>query len=184
MATTHQIDAQVIERGFNALDPKIALGLTKLAQIALPNTAYAAADQTVVGTTLTASTYLNIANGVGFNGGFAAVGGRKYRLEGRLFTTSTASNGLKIDMNQGNATFSNVRGLYLGFASATVAASATVTALTTALSSTNTILEAQIDVALECSGSGSVGLRFAESANSTGVILLQGSWLSLTEIPV
>lgn len=182
MATTHEILRKTTERGLNGLDAKIPYAQLYLIQRALPNTAYADADQTVIGTTFANSTYLNIASSVGFNGGSAAVGGRKYRLEGRLFTTSTASNGLKIDMNQGSAVFGNVRGLYMGFASASVAASATVTALTTALSSTNTILEAQIDLALECTGSGSVGLRFAESANSTGVILLQGSWLSLTEI--
>lgn len=183
MATSLQILSNVIEQN-KAADPAVQKLLRYVAMRSMPNTVYATADQTVVGTTLTNSTYLNIDKAVGFNGNTACVGGRKYRLEGRLFTTSTASNGLKIDMNQGTATFGNVRGLYLGFASATVAASATVTALTTALSSTNTILEAQIDVALECSNSGSIGLRFAESANSTGVILLQGSWLSLTEIPL
>jgi hypothetical protein len=179
--STHQALSALITRN-KAVDESTNRLSQFLVQRSVPNTAYAEADQTVIGTTLAASTYLNIANGVGFNGGQAVVGGRKYRLEGRLFTTSTASNGLKFDANAGTATFGNVRGLYLGFASATVAASATVTALTTALSSTNTILEAQIDVSLEASGSGSIGLRFAESANSTGVILLRGSWLSLTEI--
>jgi len=181
MSTSHQALSALITR--NGAVPEAVNKLAQfLVQRALPNTAYATADQTVIGTTLAASSYLVIANGVGYNGGKAVVGGRKYRLEGRLFTTSTASNGLKFDLGASTAAFGNIRGLYLGFASATVAASATVTATTTALSSANTILEAQIDVALEATDSGSIGLRFAESANSTGVILLRGSWLSLTEI--
>lgn len=183
MATSLQFLSKFVGRGLFGLDARHQNNFRYVLQRgAAANTAYATADQTVVGTTLAASTYLTLANACGFNNDQAVVGGRKYQLQGRLFVTATASNGIKIDMNAGTATFSKINGVYSGISATAIAASA-VTALTSTLSSTATILEVQIDVALEASASGSLGLRFAESANSTGVIVLQGSWLSLTEIP-
>lgn len=180
MATTHEILTKFITQ--NQVLPDSVNKLTRfMLQRSLPNTAYATADQTVVGTVLAASTYLQLVNGVGLNGGAAVLGGRKYRLEGQLFVTSTASNGLKFDVNAGTATFSKVNGSLIGYAAGALVA-ASPTTIATAFSSASTIVSASISVALESSGAGSIGIRFAESANSTGVIILQGSWLSLTEI--
>lgn len=180
MATTHELITKLITQ--NSVVPEPVSRLTRFVfQKSVPNTAYCTADQTVVGTTLANSTYLQIANGVGLNGGAAVLGGRKYRLEGQLFVTSTASNGLKFDLNAGTATFSKVNGSLVGMTAAALVTSSPTT-IATAFSSASTIVSASISVALESSGSGSIGLRFAESANSTGVIILQGSWLSLTEI--
>jgi len=140
-----------------------------------PNIVVASADQTVAGTTLTASTYLLLNQDV-YNGGKALTGGDKYIFGGKLLLTSTASNGVKYDLSQGNATATAINWTSK-IISASAIACASATALNTSVSSTNTALIAEFEGYIDVSAGGSFGIKFSEASNSTGVTLLKGSYI-------
>lgn len=182
MATTHEIIKNVVERGFSALDAKIALGLLKEVQIALPNVAYATADQNVAGTSLAASTYLAIANGVGFNGGYAVLGGRTYSIDCYIACSVGTSGGIKVALDGGTATATNVQLTYEHLTASAIAVTDSAALATTAGAATTGVIAVRIRGSFVATGSGSLVLRFSEFASVTQATVKKGSWLALTEI--
>ena len=184
MATTHPVIAKVVERGFNALDAKIALGLQKLAQIAIPNCAYLLTDYTGAATTVpTAVTDLVIANGVGFNGGNAVVGGRAYQFEAWLPMTVNGTSGATILCNGGTATFSAFTAAGYAYTAAAVATLVTTAAASAVVDAATAYTSVIIKGSFTASDSGSFGLRLGTHASTTAALILAGAYVKLLELP-
>lgn len=164
------------------LDKDEQKALIYILRAAIPNVVHATADQTVAGTTMTNSDYLTFTNGLYPNGGPACMGGKAYILKGVLLCTAVATNGIKIDFDNSTATFSDANINYCFTVADQTGASNNTTAIATDGSTTTAAVRVEIDGWLECSSSGTLGLRFAEQANSTGVPVLEGSYLTLQEV--
>lgn len=181
MATSHQILTNVISQN-GAVPESVNKMARYIVQRAVPNIAYATADQAVAGTTLTASTYLTIANSVGYNQNAACVGGRWYSVEGYLATSVGASGGIKISLGAGTATATDVQ-LTVEDLVAGGLATYDLTALNGANGAATTgVLGVRITGSFKCTGSGSLALSFAEFAAVSSATVKKGSWLKLTEI--
>lgn len=184
MASTHLTLAKVIERNVQVAPANRRL-MEFVTQRALPNYAYVPANETtVVNATLVSSPNLVIADSTYLSGGKALQGGRTYLVEGSLKVTSDVAGGLKIALDAGTATFGNFN-LDADFVTASAIASVNSTAVGTAVGSTALVLHCDFSATVECSGSGSIGLRYAENnAAGAALILLRGSWMRVTEIPL
>lgn len=155
-----------------------------LFQKAVSNRVVATADQTVAGTVLANSTYLQIADGMYPNTSALTglQGGKSYHVEAVLFVTAVGANGIKIDLDGGTATFTTGTNINYTGITASAIASANTTAVATDYAQTAAVLKVVISGHLVCSSSGSLILRFSENANSTGVPLLTGSWMEVREV--
>jgi len=184
MASSHTILSKLIERNAQVSQPSRKLH-EFLVQRAFPNIAYVPANETaVVDATLVASPNLLIADATYLSGGKALQGGRTYLVEGMLKVTSDVAGGLKIALDGGTATFANFN-LDADFVTASAIVSANTTSSIASVGSTALVLHCAFSATVECSGSGSIGLRYAENnAAGAAVTLLRGSWMKVTEIPI
>lgn len=184
MASTHLTLAKVIERNVQVAPANRRL-MEFVTQRALPNYAYVPANETaVVDATLVASPNLVIADSTYLSGGKALQGGRTYLVEGMLKVTSDMAGGLKIALDGGTATFANFN-LDADFVTAWDIVSANTTSSIASVGSTALVLHCAFSATVECSGAGSIGLRYAENnAAGAALILLRGSWMRVTEIPL
>ena len=168
-----QIEKFVHQSGLQPLE-KQALGFYTRA--ALPNRIIADTDQTVIGTVL-ANSGLSLVRNTHHRAGTALVGGNNYTVAGSLLCLATNTNGIKIDLGGGTATIGAGSTINYKLLTATTVAASNVTSLTTTASATTVIIKVDIEGYLKCTNSGSLILRFAEQANSTGVVVYAGSWL-------
>lgn len=184
MATSHEILKNTIERGFSALDAKIALGLLKQIQCSIPNVAVLSSAFTGGATSAAQSTVtgLTIANGVGFNGGFAVVGGRTYKFRLWAPTTVNGSAGLKLDMNGGTATVSSFAAVGKGYTAAAIATLAVTAISSSVVNAATAYTSVEVEGEFVASGSGSFAPRATVNTDGTAPQILTGAYLELTEV--
>lgn len=180
MATAHKHLEQSIQR--DGLDVTTNKALTYLFGKAIPNRITATADQTVAGTSLTLASGLNLNQGVYRLGGNPLIGGNKYHVKGVLFCLGVTSNGIKVDLNGGTCSATTGTQINYKILTATTVADSNVTSLSTAASATTVVTKVEIDGYIVCNGSGSLAVRFSESANSTGAVVYAGSYLEVQEV--
>lgn len=184
MATTLPFLSKFTTRGLYGVDARFASALRYVMQRgAANNTAYAAADQGVSGTTLAASTYLNVTNACGFNSDQAIVGGRTYSVDIYLGTTVGASGGIKVALDGGTATATNVQLTYEHLTATAIAVTNSTALATTAGAATTGVIAVRIKGSFTATSSGSLGLRFAEFAAVSTATIKAGSFMSVCEIP-
>lgn len=180
MSTGHLKLAQSIaQSGIDLLHKKANYHLF---QKAISNRVTASADQTVAGTVLANSTYLQLDTGIYIGGPSAIQGGKSYELNAVLLVTAVGANGIKVDLDGGTATFTTGTNINYTGTTASAVASANVTAVSTDYGQTAAVVKLEIRGNIVCSGSGSLVLRFAENANSTGVVVLRGSYIEVREV--
>ena len=179
MATAHAVLTKSVSR--SGLDDQENKALIHILRRAIPNRVVATANQTVAGTTLTASTGLAIDQGFYLNGGAALQANSKYHVKGTLYCLGVTSNGIKLDLGGGTATVTSGTQINYKILTASTVADSNVTSLTSTASVMTVVTKVEIDGYLVCNGSGTLVLRFAEQANSTGVVVYAGSWLEVSE---
>jgi hypothetical protein len=127
-------------------------------------------DQTVAGTTLTDETDMQI----------YLTAGTKYRITGKIFFNCVAANGLKYGFTGPAVT--STRWERVDNATTQNAPAArvldTVIPGSTSLTGTGTTGIISIDAVIVPSASGMLKFQFAEVANSTGAVVLAGSYLN------
>lgn len=181
MSTSHEALNQVIGRN-NAVQAETLKLARYLVQRGLPNTAVLSADANAVSSTTLAATGLLVTNSVGYNSGFACVGGRTYKFKAFLPVTVDGTNGIKIDINAGTATFSSLSFVYRTYTAAAIAA-VKGSALTTGPNATTAYVLIEYEGTMVCSGAGSFGVRLAQNTSgATAATILAGAYLDLTEI--
>lgn len=145
-------------------------------KIMSPGRKWKTADQTVTNST----TFVNDSD---FN--FTLAGSRKYSFIGKIFVSSVATSGVKIDFNGGTATATNV--IYNGtFYTATTLSSQNSAALAAALGVTSLVVQMDVSGTIEVNAGGSFILRFAQTTETGAaetVTLQRGSWIWLEEMP-
>lgn len=181
MSTTQEILSKVVTQ--NTAVQEDTRKLTRyLIQRGMPNTAYALADQTVAGTTLTASTYMSIVNAVGYNSNSACVGSRSYQIEAYLATSVGASGGIKVALDGGTVVATNVQLTYEHLVVGGSATTDSAALATTAGAATTGVIAVRITGSFTVTGAGSIGLRFSEFAAIATATVKKGSWMRITEI--
>lgn len=184
MATTMPLMRAFIKRGLAQLDPRVETNMRYVMQRGgAANTAIATADQAVAGTTLAASTYLGVTNAMGFGNDQAIVGGRYYSVDIYLATTVGASGGIKVALDGGTATATNVQLTYEHLTAAAIAVTDSAALATTAGAATTGVIAVRVKGTFQATASGSLVLRFSEFAAVSTATVKKGSYMSVTEIP-
>lgn len=180
MAGSHKALEKVIQRSGLGSD----YVKSRLYEIrhSLPNRIVASADQTVVGTALATATGLTLNDDVYRYGGNPLIGGDKYLVKGVLLCLATTSNGIKLALDGGTATATTGTRINYKLLTASAVADSEVTTLAGTASATTVVIKVEIDGYIVCSSAGSIALRFAEQANSTGVTVYAGSFLEFTQV--
>jgi len=184
MTTSHQALGKAVQQTLsNAEDLKLA---RTLIERSTPNIVYSTAAQVVTGETLTASTFLLLTLGTGFNSNAACVGGRAYILDAYLpFGGLGGGGGIKVDLAAGDVQISNAQFTYTQCTSddPSLVTVTNTNLLNTPVGSDNVdIIVTRISGVFVVTGGGSIGVRFAENTATDSATLLGRAYLSITEI--
>jgi hypothetical protein len=123
-----------------------------------------------------------LVNATGFTATLAA--GRTYSFHGKLYVTTVATSGVKIDFDGGTATATDFVGCAKFFTASAVAV-AKSTAIATDLGSTALVVLVEISGTITVNAAGTFILRFAQNAETgaaESVILGRGSYLMLEDM--
>ncbi len=153
-----------------------------LVQRGMSNVAVLSANVAGVGTTTLTSIGLDVTSGVGYNGGYAVIGGHTYRFRIVGNCTVNGTAGLKLDVQDGTATFAWFAASGAAYTANSLANIVSNSAATPLINAAAAYTSIDIEGTFMASGSGSFGIRVAASAAGTAPILLAGTYLELVEI--